>query len=67
MSGKWSSVGIAVACALVILANAPAVLIDPISLALAQIRVNAATTVQASETGAMEMVPETPAKRKTLN
>lgn len=38
------SVGIAVAVALVIIANAPAVLTDPLSLAIAQIRVNAASS-----------------------
>jgi hypothetical protein len=41
---RLSSIGIAVAVALVIIANAPAVLTDPIALAIAQIRVNAATT-----------------------
>ena len=39
-----SSVGIAVACALVIIANAPPILTDPLFTAVAQIRVNAATT-----------------------
>lgn len=41
---RVSSVGIALAVALVIIANAPAVLTDPLYLAVAQIRVNAATT-----------------------
>ena len=41
---RVSSVGIAVAVALIIIANAPAVLTDPLYLAVAQIRVNAATT-----------------------
>jgi hypothetical protein len=41
---RVSSIGIAVACALIIIANAPAVLTDPLSLAIAQIRVNAATS-----------------------
>ena len=39
-----SSVGIAVAVALVIIANAPPVLTDPLALAVAQIRVNTAKT-----------------------
>jgi uncharacterized protein involved in exopolysaccharide biosynthesis len=39
-----TSVGIAVACALIIIAHAPAILTDPLFTAIAQIRVNAATT-----------------------
>ena len=41
---RVSSVGIAVAVALVIIANAPPVLTDPLALAVAQIRVNTAKT-----------------------
>ena len=50
------SAGIAVAVVMIIIANAPAVLTDPLSLAIAQIRVNAASTqppvvtLQSSET-----------------
>jgi len=42
---RVSSVGIALACALIIIAYVPAVLTDSLVLAIAQIRVNAATTV----------------------
>jgi len=41
---KVSSICISVAVALVIIANAPAVLVDPLVTALTQIRVNAAQT-----------------------
>ena len=41
---RVSSVGIVVAVALVIIANAPPVLTDPLALAVAQIRVNTAKT-----------------------
>ena len=41
---RVSSISIAVAVALVIIANAPAILMDPLYLAVAQIRVNAATS-----------------------
>jgi hypothetical protein len=53
---KASSVLIAVAVALIIIANTPAVLTDMLATAVAQIRVNAATTqptvvtIQSSET-----------------
>ena len=57
---RVSSVGIAVAVALIIIANAPAVLTDPLFLAVAQIRVNAATTQPANVTPtASETMPET--------
>lgn len=39
---------IVVACLLVIIANTPAVLVDTLSTAVAQIRINAATTSQAN-------------------
>jgi hypothetical protein len=42
--GKAGPAFIAVAIALVIIANAPAVLVDPLALAVAQIRANAAKT-----------------------
>jgi hypothetical protein len=41
---RVSSFGIAIAVALIIIANAPAVLTDTLQTAIAQIRVNAATT-----------------------
>jgi hypothetical protein len=41
---RVASAGIAVACALIIIAHTPAVLVDPLVTAIAQIRVNAATT-----------------------
>jgi hypothetical protein len=41
---RVSSAGIAVAVALIIIANTPAVLTDTLALAVAQIRVNAAAT-----------------------
>lgn len=41
---RVSSFGIAVAVVLIIIANAPAVLTDTLQTAIAQIRVNAATT-----------------------
>lgn len=55
---KVSSIGIAVAVALVIIANAPAVLTDPLSLAIAQIRVNAATSAQPAPPTTSEMSSE---------
>jgi uncharacterized protein involved in exopolysaccharide biosynthesis len=49
---------VTVACVLVILANAPAVLVDPLYKAIAQIRVNAATTVETKVTsGSSESSP----------
>lgn len=44
---RLSSVAIAVAVALILVANTPAVLTDPIETAIAQIRVNAAKTTRA--------------------
>ena len=57
---RWSSAGIAVAVVMIIISNAPAVLIDPLALAIAQMRVNAATTppaivtIQSSEVSTSE-------------
>jgi len=44
---KMSSVCIAVACALIIVAHAPAVLVEPLQHAVAQVRYNAYTTEKA--------------------
>jgi len=70
---RVSSIGIAVAVALVIIANAPAVLTDPLYMAVAQIRINAAKTpppiisseqYQQSFTGATGEEVEAPKKTK---
>ena len=48
--GKVSSIFIAVAVALILIANAPAILVDPLFTAVAQIRANAATSQAATVT-----------------
>jgi len=58
--GKVYSSLIAVAVALILIANAPAILVDPLVTAVAQIRVNAATTQQATVTTSET---ETPLKK----
>lgn len=64
IKSKVVSYGIVVAVALVILANAPAILMDPLTTAVAQIRWNAATTLQPGETGLpVSGDPATSAKR----
>jgi len=66
---KVSPAVIAVTCALVIIANTPAVLLDPLALAVAQIRQNAAKTelsvVQPQEVNVLPQ-EETPAPKKII-
>jgi hypothetical protein len=67
----WAKAGpavIAVACLLVIIANTPAVLVDPLALAVAQIRQNAAKTDKVNVSPTNTEIPypeETLAPKKT--
>lgn len=64
---RLSSVCIAVAVAMILIANAPAILTDPIETAIAQIRVNAAKTTRvdySSPTSEMPSAVEMPAQKK---
>lgn len=69
---RVSSVGIALACALVIIAHAPAVLVEPLQTAVAQVRWNAYTTEKAEATAILssEEIPTgeaaTSARKKTF-